>query len=132
MEHRDDALIKVLTSTRKLISYDVNDVLTVVKHDLQSIKERVGVQVAEPGTLDGLTVWEAIKKLCNFIESTGLVALQESGILLATKSYIEAMIDGNTPLGVILASHTNKIEGLETALRTLTVWFFFSTSIPYQ
>ena len=130
VEHRDDALIKVLTSTRKLISYgleavaddiiDVNDVLTVVKHDLQSIKERVGVKIADPGTLDGLTVWEAIKKLCDFVESTGLVALQESGISLATTSYIEAMIDGNTPLAVMLASHTNKIEGLETALRTLT------------
>ena len=47
------------------------------------------------------------------------MALQESGISLATTSYIEAMIDGNTPLGVMLASHTNKIEGLETALRTL-------------
>ena len=96
VEHRDDALLKVLTSARNLISYgleavagdiiDVNDVLTIVKLDLQSIKDIVGIKVVDPGTLDGLTVWEAIKKLRDFIESTGLVALQESGISLATTS----------------------------------------------
>ena len=77
----------------------------------------------DPGTLDGLTIlWEAIKKLCVFIESTGLVALQESGISLATTScYVEAMLNSNTPLGVILASNTQKIEGLKTSLRILTV-----------
>ena len=59
-EDRDEALLKVfLTSAKNLIiSYgleafvvaadiiDVNDVLTFVKLDLQSIKERVGVKVA--------------------------------------------------------------------------------------
>lgn len=73
----------------------------------------------DPGTLDRLNIWEAIKKLCDFIEPTGLVALQESRILLATTSYIEAMLSENTPLGVILASTTHTIDTIETSLNTL-------------